>query len=39
MGKKKDKDSALGGAVASLLTDDNLWITGQRIEVSGGTFL
>ena len=29
----------IGGAVASLLADDNLWITGQRIEVSGGMFL
>lgn len=26
----------IGSAVASLLTGDNLWITGQRIEVSGG---
>ncbi|MEM7052184.1 MAG: SDR family oxidoreductase [Acidobacteriota bacterium] len=26
----------IGGAVASLLTGDNHWITGQRIEVSGG---
>jgi len=29
----------IGGAAASLLADDNLWITGQRIEVSGGMFL
>ena len=29
----------IGGAVASLLSDDTLWITGQRIEVSGGMFL
>jgi len=29
----------VGGAVASLLSDDTLWITGQRIEVSGGMFL
>jgi NAD(P)-dependent dehydrogenase (short-subunit alcohol dehydrogenase family) len=29
----------IGGAVASLLADDNHWITGQRIEVSGGMFL
>jgi len=28
----------IGGAVASLLADDNLWITGQRIEASCGTF-
>lgn len=26
----------VGGAVASLLTGDNRWVTGQRIEVSGG---
>lgn len=29
----------IGGTVASLLADDNQWITGQRIEASGGTFL
>jgi len=29
----------IGGAIASLLADDNRWITGQRIEVSGGMFL
>ena len=29
----------IGTAVASLLTDDNLWITGQRIEASGGMLL
>jgi NAD(P)-dependent dehydrogenase (short-subunit alcohol dehydrogenase family) len=29
----------IGGVVASLLADDNHWITGQRIEASGGTFL
>jgi hypothetical protein len=29
----------IGSAVASLLTDDNLWITGQRIEASGGMLL
>ena len=29
----------IGGAVASLLSDDTLWITGQRIEASGGMFL
>ena len=29
----------IGGAIASLLTGDNRWITGQRIEVSGGTRL
>jgi NAD(P)-dependent dehydrogenase (short-subunit alcohol dehydrogenase family) len=29
----------IGGTVASLLADDNHWITGQRIEASGGTFL
>jgi NAD(P)-dependent dehydrogenase (short-subunit alcohol dehydrogenase family) len=29
----------IGGAVASLLSDDNRWINGQRIEVSGGIHL
>jgi NAD(P)-dependent dehydrogenase (short-subunit alcohol dehydrogenase family) len=29
----------IGGVVASLLADDNLWITGQRIEASGGMLL
>jgi NAD(P)-dependent dehydrogenase (short-subunit alcohol dehydrogenase family) len=29
----------IGGAVAALLADDNLWISGQRIEVSGGQSL
>jgi NAD(P)-dependent dehydrogenase (short-subunit alcohol dehydrogenase family) len=29
----------IGGAVAALLSDDNRWINGQRIEVSGGIFL
>lgn len=29
----------VGGAVAALLSDDNQWITGQRIEVSGGMML
>jgi NAD(P)-dependent dehydrogenase (short-subunit alcohol dehydrogenase family) len=29
----------VGGAVAALLTDGNRWITGQRIEVSGGMML
>jgi NAD(P)-dependent dehydrogenase (short-subunit alcohol dehydrogenase family) len=29
----------IGGAVAALLSDDNGWINGQRIEVSGGIFL
>jgi NAD(P)-dependent dehydrogenase (short-subunit alcohol dehydrogenase family) len=29
----------IGGAVASLLTGDNRWVTGQRIEVSGGFYL
>ncbi|MEM8488426.1 MAG: SDR family oxidoreductase [Bacteroidota bacterium] len=29
----------IGGAVASLLMDDNLWVNGQRIEVSGGQHL
>ena len=29
----------IGGAVASLLSEDNRWINGQRLEVSGGIFL
>ncbi|TKR54700.1 SDR family oxidoreductase [Allopusillimonas ginsengisoli] len=29
----------VGGAVAALLSDGNNWITGQRIEVSGGVML
>lgn len=29
----------IGGAVAALLSEDNRWITGQRIEVSGGMML
>ena len=29
----------IGGVIASLLSDDNRWITGQRIEASGGMFL
>lgn len=29
----------IGGVVASLLSEDNLWINGQRIEASGGMFL
>ena len=29
----------IGGAVAALLADGNRWITGQRIEVSGGMML
>jgi NAD(P)-dependent dehydrogenase (short-subunit alcohol dehydrogenase family) len=29
----------VGGAVAALLSEGNGWITGQRIEVSGGTLL
>ncbi|MEM1251555.1 MAG: SDR family oxidoreductase [Cyanobacteria bacterium P01_H01_bin.21] len=29
----------IGGAIASLLAEDNRWINGQRIEVSGGMFL
>ena len=29
----------IGGAIASLLSVDNRWINGQRIEVSGGMFL
>jgi len=29
----------IGGVVASLLSEENRWINGQRIEVSGGVFL
>ena len=29
----------IGGAIASLLSEENRWITGQRIEVSGGMLL
>jgi NAD(P)-dependent dehydrogenase (short-subunit alcohol dehydrogenase family) len=29
----------IGGAISSLLTEDNRWITAQRIEVSGGMFI
>jgi NAD(P)-dependent dehydrogenase (short-subunit alcohol dehydrogenase family) len=29
----------VGGAVAALLSDGNRWVTGQRIEVSGGMLL
>ena len=29
----------IGGVIASLLSDDNRWINGQRIEVSGGIYL
>ena len=29
----------IGAAVASLVTEDNRWINGQRIEISGGIFL
>jgi len=29
----------IGGAVASLLSDDSGWINGQRVEVAGGIFL
>ena len=29
----------IGGAVAALLADGSRWITGQRIEVSGGMML
>jgi NAD(P)-dependent dehydrogenase (short-subunit alcohol dehydrogenase family) len=29
----------IGGAVASLLSDDCGWVNGQRVEVSGGVFL
>lgn len=29
----------VGPMIASLLSDDNRWVNGQRIEVSGGTYL
>lgn len=29
----------IGPMIASLLSDDNRWVTGQRIEVSGGVYL
>ncbi len=29
----------IGGAIASLLSEDNRWVNAQRIEISGGTFL
>jgi NAD(P)-dependent dehydrogenase (short-subunit alcohol dehydrogenase family) len=29
----------IGPMIASLLSDENRWVTGQRIEVSGGTFI
>jgi NAD(P)-dependent dehydrogenase (short-subunit alcohol dehydrogenase family) len=29
----------IGGAIANLLSEDNRWINGQRIEVSGGMFV
>jgi NAD(P)-dependent dehydrogenase (short-subunit alcohol dehydrogenase family) len=29
----------IGGVIASLLSEDNCWINGQRIEASGGIFL
>ena len=29
----------IGGAIASLLSDENRWVNAQRIEVSGGQFL
>jgi len=29
----------IGAAIALLLEDSNGWITGQRLEVSGGMFL
>jgi NAD(P)-dependent dehydrogenase (short-subunit alcohol dehydrogenase family) len=29
----------IGGAIAVLLSEDNRWINGQRIEISGGMFL
>jgi NAD(P)-dependent dehydrogenase (short-subunit alcohol dehydrogenase family) len=29
----------IGGVIASLLSEENRWITGQSIEASGGMFL
>ncbi|HCT06978.1 MAG TPA: short-chain dehydrogenase, partial [Pseudomonas sp.] len=29
----------IGGAISTLLADGSNWITGQRIEASGGMFL
>jgi NAD(P)-dependent dehydrogenase (short-subunit alcohol dehydrogenase family) len=29
----------IGGAIASLLSDNNRWVNAQRIEVSGGMFV
>ena len=29
----------IGGAIATLLSEENRWINGQRIEVSGGMYL
>ena len=29
----------IGGAIAALLSEDNRWVNGQRIEVSGGQSL
>ncbi|GAB4061832.1 SDR family NAD(P)-dependent oxidoreductase [Uliginosibacterium sediminicola] len=29
----------IGGAISALLSEDNRWVNGQRIEVSGGIFL
>ena len=29
----------IGGAIASLLAEENRWINAQRIEISGGMFL
>jgi NAD(P)-dependent dehydrogenase (short-subunit alcohol dehydrogenase family) len=29
----------IGGAIASILSDDNRWLNGQRIEASGGIYL
>lgn len=38
MGRVGEPDD-IATAVASLLSDDNHWITGQRIEISGGQTL
>ncbi len=34
-----DPPDDIGGAISSLLTGENRWMTGQRIQVSGGIFL
>ncbi|MFB9304623.1 SDR family oxidoreductase [Kibdelosporangium philippinense] len=38
MGRFAEPDD-ISGAIAALLDDSNRWVTGQRIEVSGGVHL